>query len=228
MEVDMRQGFLGIVLLVVQSFAFSLQQPPAAILEKDTDISVQLLHPLDAKNAKVGDKIEAKLQRDLTGRNNVLIAHEMSKVVGHVIVVQPHTEEQSHSRIIIAFDAIIADDGRQIPVMAVITGITPPSSKQVYTARIGSFPTSGDDPTYRSPGPIVDTNSGRIIAPTHPPTTDTGIAMPRVMSAPDLGPIEVATNALGQTRLTSPNKKDVKIKSGMILTLRVNNPRPTQ
>jgi hypothetical protein len=227
----MRHGYLAIffllvTLLLTSGFASSWQEPTTAVLEKDTMISVLLAHPLDAGKAKVGDKVEARLQEALTGRDNVLIAHASALVVGRVILVQSHTDQPGHSMIVLAFDSI-QDDAREIPVRAVVTGITPAPRKVVEPARVRNHPTSGDDAMSRAAGPMVD-DSGRYIVPSHPPASEGGLAGPAFVNSPDIGPIEVAANAAGQTRLTALDKKDLKIKTDVLLTLRLNNPKPKQ
>jgi hypothetical protein len=220
----MRHGHLAIFLILTTVFAFSLQEPPAAVLEKEIAVSVQLIHALDAGKAKAGDTIEVRLQEALTGRDNAVIAHANSLVVGHVILAQPHTDQPGKSMIVLAFDSIM-DGDHQIPVKAVVISLSPPPRKEIRPARVGVHPTSGDDPTARAAGPMVD-DSGRYIVPSPPPLSEGGLARPAYVTSPEGGPIEVAANAAGQTRLTALDKKDLKLKTDVLLTLRLSNPRP--
>src|SRR5476649_2444009 len=108
----MRHGHLAIFLILTTVFAFSLQDPPVAVLQKEIAVSVQLIHALDAGKAKAGDTIEVRLEEALTGRDNTVIAHANSLVVGHVILAQPHTDQPGKSMIVLAFDSIMDGDPR--------------------------------------------------------------------------------------------------------------------
>src|SRR5690348_6856799 len=60
---------------------------PAAGLSGRTALQVELTHSLDAKKAKPGDSVEAKLTQDVKANGKVVL-HRGAKLVGHISEVQ--------------------------------------------------------------------------------------------------------------------------------------------
>src|SRR5262245_51742877 len=66
-------------------------------------IPVALTKTIDAKKAKTGDEVVAKVTMDMkTGTGDVLVPKD-TKVIGHVTAAQPHNKEQKESQLSIAF-----------------------------------------------------------------------------------------------------------------------------
>ena len=70
-------------------------------------IPVELTKTVDAKKAKTGDEVIAKVTQDMkTGTGEVIVAKD-TKMIGHVTEAQAHTKEQKQSELGIAFDKAV-------------------------------------------------------------------------------------------------------------------------
>ena len=87
-------------------------------------IPVQLTKTVDAKKAKTGDPIVAKVTMDMTTSTGEVLVPKDTKVMGHITEAQARTKEQKESQLGIAFDHAILKDGTQIPVSFAIQAIS--------------------------------------------------------------------------------------------------------
>jgi hypothetical protein len=129
--------FLGIVFLafVCELTAFAQASPPpepAASADQSSGLvtpgilmSAQLSKSIDAKKAKAGEPVEAKISVDLLAHGQIVIPRN-TKIVGHITSAKPHTKDSPDSSIGIAFDRIITKDGKESPLKAAIQAIGPP------------------------------------------------------------------------------------------------------
>jgi len=79
---------------------------------------------LDAKKAKQGDPVTAKLQDDVRIPDSVELPKN-TVLVGHVDQVQP-SQNKSDSTVQVTFDKAQLKNGQQIPIKATIMQIAPP------------------------------------------------------------------------------------------------------
>jgi hypothetical protein len=79
---------------------------------------------LDAKKAKQGDPVTAKLQDDVKIPDSVELPKN-TVLVGHVDQVQP-SQNKSDSTVQVTFDKAQLKDGQQLPIKATIMQIAPP------------------------------------------------------------------------------------------------------
>jgi hypothetical protein len=201
-------------------------------------IPVQLTKSVDAKKAKTGDEIEAKVTQDLKARNGEVIVPKDTKVVGHVTEAQARTKEQKSSQVGIAFDHAVMKNGGDVALpMSIQAIIAPPGSNSDNNNAGGEQPTSGPYGGRASSG----TSGGRSTgagAPSEAPNPAAGGDYPSsgqtgtnarqpitgntqgVVGIADLK-LSTAANA-SQGSVVSSEKNNVKLESGTLMLLRVN------
>lgn len=217
--------------------ATSTSASAASRIAPGSVLPVELTKGINAKKAKTGDEVVAKVTEDLRNTQGTLILPKDTKVVGHVTQAQAHSKEQKESELAIAFDRAVLKNGEtmQMP-MSIQAIIAPPNRNPANSAsnnpsnsptpETGASPTaSGGRPgmagTPPSSEPVAQTQSGapadKSAQKQGPPqiTGDTqgvvGIADLKLSAAPD------AT----QGSLVTSEKNNVKLDDGTFLLLRV-------
>lgn len=107
---------------------------------------VSLDHTLDAKKAKQGEPVTAKLQKDVKIPDQVLPKNTMLE--GHVDQVQA-SEHKSDSTVVVTFDKAKLKDGKELPIKATVLAITEPAYMQQQPAgeaAEGGMPAGGTMP----------------------------------------------------------------------------------
>ena len=79
-------------------------------------IPVQLTKTVDAKKAKTGDEVVAKVTMDMKTQTGEVLVPKDTKVIGHVTEAQPRNKEQKESQLAIAFDRAVTKDGNNMQV----------------------------------------------------------------------------------------------------------------
>jgi hypothetical protein len=85
-------------------------------------IPAELSKAVDAKKAKTGDPVVAKITQDMLANGRVVIPHN-SKIIGHVTQAKGREKGEAESSLGIAFDKIVMKDGRELPLNASIQAI---------------------------------------------------------------------------------------------------------
>lgn len=168
---------LALMLLPILGPGLAAQQP-SSDEPREHIISGELTHAIDAKKAKVGDKVTLRLVNHIYSNGKIIVPYTKGKVIGHISQVQPPTKENPQSMVAIEFDRVEAKGGPDLPITAVIQSMTPPDHHMVRDSG-GSIPTSGDNPVARASGPMVDSN-GRPVLPDPVPLSRPG---PRVAAS---------------------------------------------
>jgi hypothetical protein len=191
-------------------------------------IPVELTKTVDAKKARTGDEVVARVTQDLKANSGELIVAKDTKMVGHVTESRAHTKEQKESEVGIAFDTAVTKSGEMKLPMSIQAIIAPPSN-------------SADDSGGMAPGgPVTGGGTatspmaGRppLSAPTQPQpqSLPSGGGGPRppinpstqgVIGIPNLKLEANAQNAAQGSVVTS-EKGNVKLESGTLLLLRVS------
>ncbi len=91
-------------------------------------IPVQLTKTIDAKKAKAGDEVVAKVTMDMKTNSGEVIVPKDTKVMGHVTEAQARNKEQKESQVGIAFDRAILKDGEVSMPMSIQAVIAPPTN----------------------------------------------------------------------------------------------------
>lgn len=209
-------------------------------------IYAELDKSVDAKKAKVGDPVVAKVQQAVLSRGKV-VAPKGSRILGHVTEVKARTKEQPQSQLGLAFDHIVLKDGTQIPVSMSIQAIGSGASAADLTQDTGASmggPMSANpgmpgrsntpgpiggaagtiDDVTRSPGSAAGTvadTAGSTTARAGASTAGHVSASSHgVIGMPDLT-LSAAANTSTQGSVISSDKKNVKLDGGSELVLRV-------
>jgi hypothetical protein len=200
-------------------------------------IPVQLTQTIDAKKAKPGDEVVARVTMDLKTNTGEVIVPKDTKVVGHVTEAQARSKEQKESQVGIAFDRAVLKDGEVSLPMSIQAVIAPPSndanssgsynqgtptlatagstgSSPMGSGRTGSVGASQTQPS--NPLPTAGTTASEGSGARPPITGNTqgvvGISNLKLDPAPSGAPGSVL----------SSEKNNVKVESGTILLLKVN------
>jgi hypothetical protein len=106
----------------------STNQPATApaTLSDGTDVVVELGKTVDAKKAKVGDKVKATVIQDVVSHGRLVI-RTGSKLLGHITEVKPRSKTDPESRLAIIFDKAVLKGGGEITFNAAIRALAPPS-----------------------------------------------------------------------------------------------------
>jgi hypothetical protein len=118
--------------------------------------SAELSKALDAKKAKQGDEVDAKLQDDVKGGN----AQELPRntvLEGHIDQVQP-SESKSNSTLVVTFDKAKLKDGEELPIKATVLAIAEPvsdSQGQQPLNQNGMVPSTSSNPMPETPGRTI-------------------------------------------------------------------------
>ncbi len=200
-------------------------------------VPVRLTKSIDAKKAKPGDEVLATVTQDVKTNSGEVIVAKDTKVVGHVTEAQARNKEQKESEVSIAFDHAVTKNG-DMKLPMTIQAIIVPSSNTSGNDGGGygqSGPATGGG-TATSPmgnrnGPME--GSPRPPSPSAIPTGGTGSQAENnsrppitgnthgVIGIPDLKLEETAQKAT-QGSVVSSEKSNVKLESGTLLLLRVN------
>ena len=90
-----------------------------------TTLQAELTKPVDAKKAKPGDEVTAKLTQDVKTDNRVVL-HKGTKLIGHVTEAQTRSKEQKESRLGIVFDKAQLKGGEEASLNAAVRALAPP------------------------------------------------------------------------------------------------------
>ena len=202
-------------------------------------IPVQLTKTVDAKKAKTGDEVVAKVTQDMkTSTGEVLVAKD-TKVFGKVTEAQPRSKEQKESQLAIAFDHAVTKDGSNLQLPMSIQAIIGPQNNQAAEGGNdqGAAPAPSGTPSAAGGGrsPMA---GGSTPPPSATPSTEAGAPPSDNAQAAHGGrpPINAqTTGVIGLSNISlSPNsnatqgsvvtseKNNVKLESGTVLLLRVN------
>lgn len=96
-------------------------------LAAGTTIHAELAKGLDAKKAKAGQEVQARVTQDVRSGGRVIVPRG-AKLIGHVTEAKARTkgEANAESELAIAFDHAILKSGEQVPVHAVIQALSAP------------------------------------------------------------------------------------------------------
>src|ERR1700722_14149594 len=212
--------------------ANSEQARGTARISPGSVIPVLLSKSIDAKKAKVGDQVEAKVTQDLKADGEIIIAKD-TKVIGRVTQVQARNKEQKESQVGIAFDHAVTKSGDNLLLpMSIQAIIAPPSQNADNNSASGNGGQSSAQgaPTGRSGG----MGGGAVSPPSNPSANDSPTASPvagdsrPAITGETQGVIGISNLNLStaadatQGSLVSSDKNNVKLDSGILMLLKVN------
>jgi hypothetical protein len=201
-------------------------------------IPVQLTKGIDAKKAKTGDEVDARVTQDLKSGNGELIVPKDTKVVGHITEAQARTKDQKESQVAITFDHVVMKDGHDASL---------PVSSQAIISPQALNANGGNADGGASPSPAQGSAGSSSTNPGRAGSAGTGMTQPRPTNAPATGDDSsgsagsqppITANTLGvvgisdmklstagepnQGSVVSSEKNNVKLENGTLMLLRVN------
>jgi hypothetical protein len=203
-------------------------------------IPVQLTKTIDAKKAKPGDEVVATVTMDLKTTSGDVLVPKDTKVLGHVTEAQVRNKEQKESQVGIAFDRAELKGGEMSLPMSIQAVIAPPTNNANNggTSDQGA-PASGGN-TAASPAGAGHSGSTGSAGQTPPSNTAPNAAGTEGAKASQEGsarpPINGNTQGVvgisnlklepaqtaAQGSVLSSEKNNVKVESGTLMLLRVN------
>jgi hypothetical protein len=201
-------------------------------------IPVQLTKTIDAKKAKTGDEVLAKVTEDLKTTSGDLILPKDTKIVGHVTEAQARSKEQKESQLGIAFDRAVMKSGDlQLP-MSIQAIVAPPTNNPdsdgghgqaasapggaatapMGGARNGSASASAQSqsqPPISMPTPNPEAKAGGNARPPITGNTQGVVGISNLQ-------LETTAQHAAQGSLMSSEKNNVKLESGTFMLLRVD------
>lgn len=220
------------------------QAPSTPRIAPGSIIPVQLTKTIDAKKAKPGDPVLAKVTMDMKTNSGEVIVPKDTKVTGHVTAAQARNKDQKESQLAIAFDHASLKSGDVNLPMSIQAVIAPPSNNANADTSGGNTSGSGGGNTPAASGstatsPMGAERSGSNAQtqpatppPSATPTTTSSEAPQGNAARPPItgntqGVIGISNltlqsgqNATQGSVLTS-EKNNVKVESGTMLLLKV-------
>ncbi|HWY59843.1 MAG TPA: hypothetical protein VNZ03_35600 [Terriglobales bacterium] len=202
-----------------------------------TVIPVELTKSIDAKKAKSGDNVEARVTQDLKAGNGQLI------VMGHVTEAQPRNKEQKESQVGIVFDHAVMKNGSDVAMPMSIQAIIGPTALNPVPNNAGgaagqSTPPSpaGGMPTGNAGGRSTgmgSSGSPSTVSPSSaggeaPAEAQPGTGSNQPITASTQGVVGISNLRLSPTEdgktgsVVSSEKSNVKLDSGTLMLLRVD------
>jgi len=193
-------------------------------------IPVLLTKTIDAKKAKTGDQVVAKVTHDMRSTTGQVVVEKDTKVIGHITEAQPRSKDQKESQLALVFDRAMTKDGQEMQI---------PMSIQAVVGQENNPDPGGGDHSGESPTPEPRTMQSPMSRPIQPPPTGPppsaddgeGAQTPRAarppVNAQTQGVVGISNLSLQQAHgdqgsVMTSEKNNVKLESGTILLLKVN------
>jgi hypothetical protein len=195
-------------------------------------IPAQLAKSVDAKKAKTGDEVVARVTQDMKANSGEVIVPKDTKMIGHVTEAQAHSKEQKQSQVGISFDHAVMKDGTNMPLpMSIQAIIAPPSANPGGAADDQGAPpapqgTAGGAGQTARPASTTGTPSAGGTAAASDAQASPA-ARPQITGQTQ-GVVGISNLSLSPTpdptmgSVVSSDKNNVKLDSGILLLLRVN------
>lgn len=203
-------------------------------------IPVQLTTTVDAKKAKTGEPVTAKVTQDLKASNGMMLLPKDTQIVGHVTEAQAKNKQDKESQVGIVFDHAVTQSGNISYPLSIQAVISPqvfqnhPSSGDNGAAGAPSPSESGQMPSGQMPGGSSRGNmgGGQSAPPSGVPSGGTaqssGANAPPRITGQTQGVVgfshlklETPTKATDPSVISS-EKSNVKLENGTLMLLRVN------
>jgi hypothetical protein len=219
------------------------QAPSTPRIAPGSVIPVQLTKTIDAKKAKPGDPVLAKVTMDMKTNSGELIVPKDTKVTGHVTAAQARSKDQKQSQLAIAFDHAALKSGEVSLPMSIQAVIAPPSNNANADSSGGNPGAGGGRGMPASSGSTATSPMGAERSSSNSqtqPATPSPNAVPTTSSDPAQGsgsrpPITGSTQGVigisdlrlesaehaTQGSVLSSEKNNVKVESGTMLLLKV-------
>jgi len=129
----------------------------SAVLSSGTTVQAELSKPLDARKARPGDEVTAKVTQDVKADGKVVV-RKGSQLFGHVTEAQARSKEHADSRLGIVFDRAVLKGGQEMSFNGTLQALAPPAQAAVSSgleesAMLSPAPSGGG--SSRSGGGLV-------------------------------------------------------------------------
>ncbi len=114
----------------------------SAVLSSGATLQAELTKSVDAKKAKSGDEVTARLTQDVKSNGKVVL-RKGSKLVGHVTEAQAKDKQNAESKLGIVFDKAMVKGGQDVAFNGVIQALAPPAQGALSVAGDESGPIEG-------------------------------------------------------------------------------------
>jgi hypothetical protein len=201
-------------------------------------IPVQLAKSIDAKKAKTGDEVIAKVTMDMKNNSGDVLVAKDTKVIGHVTEAQARNKEQKESELGIAFDHAVTKTGEMQMPMSIQAVIAPPSmnsnngnggnDQSSAVAPSNTPSTMASSAGHNMSGGNTTPSPNANGADTMPSGGDNNVNARPQITAKTEGVIGFSDMRLApaptaaQGSLLSSQKNNVKLEDGTMMLLRVN------
>jgi hypothetical protein len=190
-------------------------------------IPVQLLKTLDAKKAKPGDEVVARVTQDLKTNAGEIVVPKGTEFVGHVTAAQARSKDQKESQVSISFDhAVMKSGDMQLP-LSIQAVIAPQNDTQSGGSNDQSEPATGGATAVSPMGGGARSNSAAAQpqnAP-NPASSDanTGNSRPHITGSTQgvIGISNLKLETAAQASVLTSDKNNVKLDGGTLLLLKV-------
>jgi hypothetical protein len=206
-------------------------------------IPVELTKTVDAKKAKSGEEVVAKVTQDLKSTSGEIIVPKDTKVIGHVTEAQARSKDQKSSELGIAFDHAVTKDGEQMQMPMSIQAIIAPPKSNASNSGGGGYAEPTPQGANQNTGASAPGGRAGMGGSAQQPTSSSA-PMPTGGNPPDqqsssgksLPPITGQTQGVigisdvslapaanaAQGSVVSSGKNNVKLEDGTFMLLRVN------
>ena len=198
-------------------------------------LAVELSKGLDAKKAKVNDRIEARTAADLLAHGRIVVPRN-TKIIGHVTQAKAHSKNSPGSTLGITFDRLLLKHGREVPLQMTVQAIARPLRSPAFSNLADASDPYGRLPsaaTQNPPGvqsPTLGTYPG--ITPEHPDDTNLPPSLNPARSTETVGSLDSASRGVvgikdlslhtsGSVSVLSSSAANVHLDSGAQIILRV-------
>ncbi|HEY2498097.1 MAG TPA: hypothetical protein VGK24_13590 [Candidatus Angelobacter sp.] len=217
----------------------------AGSLSGGTVLQAQLSKSVDAKKAKSGDEVTAKLTQDVKADGKVIV-QKGAKLVGHVTEAQAKTKENPESKLGVIFNKAVLKNGQEIAFNGVIVSFSAPvetpstvlggadMDRNGSTSRgggIGPTPMGGAAPAGGSPvggaGRTVENTTAPITNAADGAVNNAGAAATggaHAASAGLTGMEGVGMTATATGAIFHSSSRNIKLDSGSQMVLQVAAP----
>jgi hypothetical protein len=237
-------GLLGSASLALAQGAASqndgmAQQSTVPRIAPGSVIPVQLTKSIDAKRTKSGDEVVAQVTQDMKTNSGEVIVPRGTKVVGHVTEAQVRSKEQKESEVGIVFDHAMMKNGSAMQMPSSIQAIIAPPNAN---ANGSGYDQPGGMSGGGAPSSPAGGRSAGMGGSAAPPAasnmpSSAGASADAQTGSSAHGPISANTQGIvgisdlnlttaasepSQGSLVSSEKNNVKLESGTLMLLRVN------
>jgi hypothetical protein len=129
-------------------------------------VQTELQHALDAKTAKQGDPVTARLTESIQIADGTKLPRN-TQLIGHIDEVQP-AQNRGDSKVVLTFDHARLANGQQVAIKSTLVNVSPEGSAGVIDLsltpelKIKQAPTSRHG--YGLTSSVADSNSGTLSA----------------------------------------------------------------